>query len=52
MTVDLKPETKALIWVSSHREEISAGIQKGWDEAQRGELIDSEDVRAGMQRTA
>ena len=37
-------------WVAEQREEISAQIQEGWDEAQRGELTDAEQVRAEMRQ--
>jgi antitoxin ParD1/3/4 len=37
-------------WLADNREEIAAQIQEGWDEAQRGELIDGERVRAEMQQ--
>jgi antitoxin ParD1/3/4 len=78
MTVELKPETEALIQerlrtgafssaeevieraleflsaeedsLGDNRVEIAAQIQEGWDEAQRGELTDEENVRAEMQQ--
>lgn len=37
-------------WLADNRETIAAQIQEGWDEAQRGELIDGESVRAEMQQ--
>ncbi|MGH9618517.1 MAG: ribbon-helix-helix domain-containing protein [Bryobacteraceae bacterium] len=36
-------------WLVENRDEIAAKIQEGWDEAQRGELLDPEDVRAKVQ---
>ena len=35
-------------WLADNRHDIAAQIQEGWDEAQRGELTDAEDVRAEM----
>ena len=35
-------------WLADNRDEIATQIQDGWDEAQRGELTDAEDVRAEM----
>ena len=37
-------------WLAENRDLIASRIQEGWDEAQRGELTDDEDVRAEMQR--
>jgi antitoxin ParD1/3/4 len=37
-------------WLTDNRVEIAARIQEGWEEAQRGELTDGEDVRAEMQQ--
>jgi len=37
-------------WLADNRDEIATQIQEGWDEAQRGELIDGESVRAEMQQ--
>ena len=37
-------------WLADHCDEIAAQIQEGWDEAQRGELTDGENVRAEMQQ--
>ena len=37
-------------WLADNRDEIAAQIQEGWDEAQRGELTDGENVRAEMQQ--
>ena len=60
MTVHLSPEIEALIqkrletyseeddWMAENRDEISALIEQGWHEAQRGELIDGDTVRAEM----
>jgi antitoxin ParD1/3/4 len=78
MTVELKPETEALIhkriesgafsspaevieraleflnveedWLAETRNEIAAGIQEGWDKAQRGDLVDGKQVRGEMQK--
>ncbi len=36
-------------WRADNHDEIAVQIQEGWDEAQRGELTDDEDVRAEMQ---
>jgi antitoxin ParD1/3/4 len=33
-------------WLAAHREEVRAKIEEGYAAAQRGELIDAEDVRA------
>jgi len=35
-------------WLADNRDQIAYRIQEGWDEAQRGELTDAEDVRAEM----
>ena len=37
-------------WLVDNRNEISAQIQEGWDEAQRGDLTDAEEVRAEMRQ--
>jgi hypothetical protein len=37
-------------WLTDERDEIATEIQEGWDEAQRGELTDAEDVRAEMRQ--
>lgn len=37
-------------WLNDNRDQIATQIQEGWDEAQRGELIEEENVRAEMQR--
>lgn len=37
-------------WLADNRDQIAAQIQEGWEEAQRGELTDGENVRAEMQR--
>jgi antitoxin ParD1/3/4 len=37
-------------WLADNREEIATQIQGGWDEAQRGELTDGQNVRAEMQQ--
>ena len=35
-------------WLAGNPREIAAQIQEGWDEAQRGELTDADQVRAEM----
>jgi len=35
-------------WLTENRSEISARVQEGWDAAQRGELIDADQVRANL----
>lgn len=37
-------------WLAGSRGEIAARIQEGWDEAERGELMDGDDVRAEMEK--
>jgi predicted transcriptional regulator len=37
-------------WTVENRDEISATIEQGWQEAQRGELIDGDTVRAEMRK--
>ena len=37
-------------WLADNRDKIAAEIQEGWEEAQRGELTDGENVRAEMQK--
>ena len=37
-------------WLANNHDEIATQIQEGWDEAQRGELIDGERVRVEMQQ--
>lgn len=37
-------------WLADNRDTIAAQIQEGWDEAQRGELTDGENLRAEMQQ--
>jgi len=37
-------------WMSQNREEIAAMIEEGWQEAQRGELIDGDVARAELQK--
>lgn len=34
-----------LDWIADNREQVAEMIQKGWDEAQRGELIDEHSLR-------
>ena len=36
-------------WFASHRDEIAQKIEEGWDAAQRGELLSSEQVQTNMQ---
>jgi antitoxin ParD1/3/4 len=37
-------------WLAEHRSEISAKIEQGYAAAQRGDLIDSDDVRSKLQQ--
>jgi len=37
-------------WLADHRSEIAAKIEQGYAAAQRGDLIDSEEVRSELQR--
>ncbi len=37
-------------WLADNPDKIAAQIQEGWDEAQRGELTDADDVRAEIQQ--
>jgi predicted transcriptional regulator len=37
-------------WLAENRNEITAKIQEGWDEAQRGDLVEDDQVRADMQQ--
>jgi len=37
-------------WLATHRVEIAAAIEEGYDAAQRGELMDGEEVRAEMEQ--
>jgi antitoxin ParD1/3/4 len=37
-------------WLAENREHIAAKIQEGWDEAQTGELIEADEVRANVQK--
>ena len=37
-------------WLVANRDQVAAQIQEGWDEAQRGELTDAEDVRSEMRQ--
>jgi len=41
-------ESKA--YLREHREEISAMIDEGWDEAQRGELLSPEEVKQSLKQ--
>ncbi len=78
MTVELKPETQALIqqdlkrgpyldaadfveqavamlhqqevWLAENRARIAANIEEGYASAQRGELIDEDDVQTRMDK--
>ncbi|GGA64173.1 hypothetical protein GCM10011507_14750 [Edaphobacter acidisoli] len=36
------------VWMAEHRDEIRAMIEEGWAEAERGELMDSEEVKREM----
>jgi antitoxin ParD1/3/4 len=35
-------------WLTDHGDQIAAEIQEGWDAAQRGELVDGDQVRLRM----
>jgi len=35
-------------WLAANRAEIAEQIEQGWNEAQRGELMDGDEVRAEM----
>ena len=35
-------------WLADNRSQITAQIQEGWDAAQRGDLIDADQVRANL----
>ena len=37
-------------WLAEHRTEIAAKIEQGYGAAQRGELIDSDQVRATLEK--
>lgn len=37
-------------WLADNRNEIAVQIQEGWDQAQKGELIDGENVRTEMRQ--
>jgi len=37
-------------WLVENRDLIAAEIQEGWDQAQRSELIQADQVRANMQK--
>ena len=37
-------------WLTDHRSEISAKIEQGYAAAQRGDLIDSDEVRSQLQQ--
>ena len=37
-------------WLLANKTLIQEQIQEGWDEAERGELMDAEDVKAEMER--
>ncbi len=37
-------------WLADNRDDISAKIQEGWDQARRGELLDAEEARASTQK--
>jgi antitoxin ParD1/3/4 len=36
-------------WLAENRDQIAAEVQEGWNEAQSGELIEADQVRAKMQ---
>ena len=36
-------------WLANNRDQIAADIQDGWDAAQRGELIDGDQVQLQME---
>ena len=36
-------------WLAENQDEIAAKIQEGWDQAQRGELLDKDEVRTSME---
>jgi predicted transcriptional regulator len=46
MEIRLRPELEASI--ASHRTEIESKIDEGYAAAQRGELVDPEEVRARL----
>lgn len=36
------------VWMAEHRDEIRAKIEEGWTEAERGELMESDEVKLEM----
>ena len=38
------------IWVGAHRDEIAARIEEGWLAAERGEVIDAEQLKDELSR--
>lgn len=36
------------VWIAEHHAEILAKIEEGWSEAERGELMDSDEVKLEM----
>jgi predicted transcriptional regulator len=46
MEIRLRPEFEA--WIAAHRTEIESKIDEGYAAAQRGELLDPEEVRARL----
>ena len=37
-------------WLLAHREEVAAQIEAGWQAAQRGDVINADQLRAELQR--
>jgi len=37
-------------WLAAHRDEVAAQIEEGWRAAERGEVIDEEQLRAELQQ--
>ncbi len=37
-------------WLAQNRDEIASKIEEGWEQAERGELTDGDDVKAEMER--
>jgi predicted transcriptional regulator len=46
MEIRLRPELEA--WIAAHPTEIESKIDEGYAAAQRGELLDPEEVRARL----
>lgn len=38
------------VWLSSHRDEIAAKIEEGWQAAERGEVVDAGHLKAELRR--